>query len=140
MLNTLNITVDFEFGIVDGREMSVELISEQGVYYASSANNKVTIEDINLPNQIKINFFGKGSRDTKIDSNGTIIQDMYVKIVGLKLDNLKVPSWVIEKKLSYTTENGELLKTAYVGFNGNMIIEIPESNIFSLYRRLINDN
>jgi len=139
MLNTLNITVDFEFGIVDGREMSVEIISEQGVYYASSTNNKVTIEDINLPNQIKINFFGKDSRDTKIDSNGTIVQDMYVKIVGLKLDNLKVPDWVIEKKSSYTTENGEVLKTAYVGFNGNMIIEMPESNIFAFYRRLTND-
>ena len=65
---------------------------------------------------------------------------MYVKVVGLKIDNLKIPDWVVQKKLSYTTTDGVLLNTSYVGFNGTMTIEIPETNVFSLYRRLNNDN
>jgi hypothetical protein len=140
MLNIIDVTVEFEFGILDDREMSVEIISNDRTITASSINNIVTVKEMRLPNQIKIKFSGKSSRDTRINSEGDIIQDMYVKIVGLKLDNLKVPDWVIQKKSSYTTEHGKVIETAYVGFNGTMIIDIPESNIFAFYRRLTNDN
>jgi hypothetical protein len=64
---------------------------------------------------------------------------MYVKVVGLKFDHLIVPNWIVQKKLSYLTTSGQTLKTAYIGFNGLMKFDIPETNIFSLFRRLNKD-
>jgi hypothetical protein len=121
--------------------MLVEVSLANQILAVDPASPVVTIKQVSLPNQIKIKFSGKiHTRDTKVDSAGNILQDMYVKIVGLKIDNLKVPNWVLHKKLSYVTDGDSILNTSYIGFNGVMTVDIPETNIFAFYRRLNNDN
>jgi hypothetical protein len=139
MLNIIDLTFEFEYGQVSDRFMQVEIISgDQSVL--ANLSNKVTVKDILIPNQIKLKFSGKTpGRDTVVDSAGNIVQDMYVKLLGLTIDNLKVPKWVLEKKTSYVTDCGQLLTTSYIGFNGVMTIDIPESTVFSFYRRLTRD-
>lgn len=136
MLNTVDLTFEFEYGILGDRYMQVE-ISTNGQIVLADASTNVVIKQVHLPNQISLSFSGKTPEtDTIINSAGDIVQDMYVKVIGLKIDNLKVPDWVLHKKLSYTTFDGRNLTTSYIGFNGIMTIDIFESNIFSFYRRL----
>lgn len=139
MLNIIDLTFEFEYGRVSDRSMQVEITSgDQSVL--ANLSNKVTVKQIVIPNQIKLKFSGKTpGRDTVVDSAGNIVQDMYVKLLGLTIDNLKVPRWVLEKKTSYVTDGGQLLTTSYIGFNGVITIDIPESTVFSFYRRLTRD-
>jgi hypothetical protein len=141
MLNIIDITIDFEFGHIDNRTMIVDILINNKLTLENSSDAKIILKQVSIPNEIKIKFSGKTpGKDTKVDNLGNIIQDMYVKIVGIKIDNLKIPNWVIEKKLSYTTDQGKELQTAYIGFNGTMTIPIPENNVFAFYRRLNYDS
>ena len=140
MLNIVDVTFDFEFGDLDGRFMNVAVTSGDQTVNVTPDNPSVKLEKIKMPTQIKMDFTGKRQgKDTKVDSNGIIVQDMHVKLKGMRLDHMKVPEWVLQKKLAYTTASGETLKTAYIGFNGTMVIDIPETNVFSLFRRLNKD-
>lgn len=138
MLNIVDLTFEFEYGSIDDRFMQVEISTNEQTVLAEPGN-KIIIKQVSLPNQINLIFTGKTPRDTRIDSAGNIVQDMYVKIVGLSVDNLKVPDWVLQKKLSYVTVNGQILTTSYIGFNGTMTIDVSESTVFSFYRRLTRD-
>lgn len=139
MLNTIDILFKFEYGPIDDRFMQIEISANDQIILANTAS-EVLVRQISLPGSISLKFSGKTpGRDTKIDSAGNIVQDMYVKLIGLNIDNLKVPEWVIQKKISYTTDDGRYLTTSYIGFNGIMTIDIPESTVFSFYRRLTRD-
>lgn len=141
MLNTVDVTFSFEFGAIDGRTIAVEIIVADQSVKVNPAESSATVKNIKLPTQINIKFSGKTlGKDTKIDATGNIVQDMYVKVTGIKVDNLKIPEWVVQKKLSYVDSDGKLLQTAYVGFNGVMTIDIPEDNVFSFYRRFNRDD
>lgn len=140
MINIVDITFEFEFGLINSRFMRVEIEYDQKMLTATPNSSKVTVKDIILPAQVKIKFLGKNlSTDTVVDKSGNILQDMYVKLAKINIDNLKVPDWAIQKKFSFTTEDGILLNTSYIGFNGEMIIDIPEFTVFSFYRRLTTD-
>lgn len=139
MHNILDITFDFEFGLLNNRAMKVIALYENNKFEATPTNPSIKINQIKIPNKVEIEFSGKTNRDTIVDANGNILQDMYVKIIGIKLDLLKVPTWVIEKKLSYVTSKDQTLTTSFIGFNGIMTFDMPETNIFSLYRRLNKD-
>ena len=141
MLNTVDVTFSFEFGTIDDRTIAVEIIVADQSVKVNPVESSATVKNVKLPTQINIKFSGKTlGKDTKIDATGNIVQDMYVKITGIKVDNLKIPEWVIQKKLSYVDADGKLLQTAYIGFNGVMTIDIPEDNVFSFYRRFNRDD
>jgi hypothetical protein len=139
MHNVIDVTIDFEFGLLNNKSMKVVVAYEKDIFEATPDNPSVKITQVNLPNSFEIQFSGKTNKDTIVDENGNILQDMYVKVVGLKFDHLIVPNWIVQKKLSYLTTSGQTLKTAYIGFNGLMKFDIPETNIFSLFRRLNKD-
>ena len=139
MLNTIDVTFEFEYGMIDNRYMQIEISTNKQSVLVNAKTN-IVVKEIQIPNRLSLSFTGKTpGRDTIVDSAGNIIQDMYVKVIGLKIDNLKVPEWVLQKKLSYVTFDGRLLTTSYIGFNGTMTIDIPESMVFSFYRRLTRD-
>jgi hypothetical protein len=133
----IDIKFMLEFGELNGRSMFVEADTDYIKAFANINSPNLNIFKVQLPTKLKIKFSGKRlGKDTQIDDNGNIIKDMYVKITGIQLDNLVIPDWIIQKKLSYITEAGELIRTSYIGFNGVMDFSIPENNIFSFYRRL----
>ena len=141
MLNIIDLTFEFEFGVLDGRSMTVEIISGDQTFTANTLTNTITVERITLPSQIKLAFLGKvPGRDTKVDNQGNIIADMYVKITKMLIDNLQVPTWALQKNLIYVTDDGKSLTTSYIGFNGTMTIDIPKSTVFSFYQRLTSDH
>lgn len=140
MHETFNLNIEFDFGLIDGRYMIVEAMYNNQTYISYPDNKTLQIKNITLPTQIILKFSGKNlDKDTKIDKSGNIIEDKYVKIKSIKLDHLNIPDWIIQKKFSYITENNQIIKTSYIGFNGVMTIDIPEKNIFSYYRRLNKD-
>ncbi len=141
MHNIIDLTFKFEFGLLNNRHMLVEISFDDHVKKVDPTNSEIILKNVKLPNLIFIRFTGKiTGKDTIVDNNGNIINDMYIKILEIKMDRLKIPTWVIEKKLSYITEFGNKINSSYIGFNGEMVINIPESNGFAFYRRLCKDD
>jgi hypothetical protein len=138
MLDKIDITFNFEFGAINDQCMIVNIfVDSHDILLNGLDHTEIKLDSIKIPNTIKIKFSGKNSEtDTILDSDGSVLKDKYVKITKIKIDQLSVPSWVIEKKLMLTTEDHRQIHTSYVGFNGEMIIDIPSSNVFSFFRHL----
>jgi hypothetical protein len=131
VLNNFNLEIDFEFGLIDGRFMT--LIANQLVVDPSSPSCSIPVT---LPGQVKLIFSGKNnSRDTKINEQGQIIADMYIKILAIRVDKMLLSDWIMHKKLTLIKPDGQTLITSYIGFNGEMIIDMPESNAFAQYQK-----
>ncbi len=131
MLNNFILGLDFEFGSIDGRVMTLTVNQINVESTAPSCDVLIT-----LPGQVELIFSGKNkSADTKVDMQGQILADMYVKILSIRLDGLELPNWVVQKKLILITENGKQLNTSYIGFNGKIVITMPEKNVFLQYMK-----
>jgi len=103
----------------------------------TEVNNKlqsITELDIVLPTEIIITFSNKDpNHDTIVDQNGSITQDLCVKIKSVELDGFKLNEKFLHQKLTIMTENGDLITTSYIGFNGQMVITFDKSDVFSQY-------
>lgn len=135
-LNTCKIQFKFDFGLVDNRFMQTSVITSNNIYSIIPDKNKSGIVefDIDLPTQVMLKFTGKNSNtDTLIDDNGNIVGDMYVKITAITLDKFKLNKIFLHQKMKLLTENKKEITTSYIGFNGSIFIDMPESTVFSQY-------
>ena len=58
---------------------------------------------------------------------------MYVKITAITLDKFKLNKIFLHQKMKLLTENKKEITTSYIGFNGSIFIDMPESTVFSQY-------
>lgn len=90
----------------------------------------VTEFDLLIPSQIKMIFSGKNQDlDTILDHNNCIVQDLYVKLNRISLDNIPVEVHV-SKIANFLSCSGLNLSTDYIGFNGELSINIDQDNTF----------
>jgi len=143
-LNHCYIEIEFEFGCVNDKAMSVVLCSNEndlsvipelidGKWLAKS---KIYVE---LPSTIQLSFSGKNQlTDVILDSTGNIIKDLYVKILNVSIDGFKLNEKFIHQQLTINTTDGKNWTTSYIGFNGNMMIDLTEKNVFLQYYSFLN--
>lgn len=87
-----------------------------------------------LPTKIVIKAKGKNNLvDTKLDENQNIIEDMFVQITHVSLDDFELSENFLYKKMVLNTVNNEKIVTNYIGFNGHIELNFNEDNIFSQY-------
>lgn len=143
-LNRCYIEIELEFGCVNDKTMSVVLHSNGNDQTAIPelingqwlAKPKIYIE---LPTAVKLSFSGKDHiTDVIFDHNGNIIKDLYVKILSVNIDGFKLNEKFIHQRLVIDTTDGQSWTTSYIGFNGNIIINMPEKNVFLQYYSFLN--
>ena len=134
-MNKCTINFEFEFGMIDNRHMNMTIQNQDNLMHVvPHLNNKATASmEIALPTEIKMTFFGKNPEDTCIDSQGNITQDMYVKILKIDFDGFDLNEIFLHQKIKLHTEHGSEITTSYVGFNGSIVLNFPESNVFTQY-------
>jgi hypothetical protein len=128
-MNKARIDIEFEFGHIDGRHMTVQ-IGDQTI----CPNDPTISFEISLPASFDITYSGKNNQtDTKLDESGQIIADMYVKIKTMKLDGFPMSPKYLYQRLVMHTEAGESFTTCYAGFNGHMHVDLDQPTVFSQY-------
>lgn len=135
-LNSCNLEFKFEFGLVDGRYMQTTIQVNSTEYTVipnnSCFNTKQLVVD--LPTQVVLKFTGKNTdTDTIVDNNGQIIKDMFVKIISISLDGFILPEKFLHQQLILVTDTGQQINSAYIGFNGKLVIDMPQKTVFLQY-------
>ena len=132
----------FEFGNIGHKTMQVELktpteqISIMPCSIESKLINTTKIE-VDLPSRVVLKFTGKDyNTDTVIDESGKIVQDIYVKILGISMDGFKLNEKFLHQKIKIFTDQEQEYTTAYIGFNGVVVLNLIEDTVFSQYLTL----
>lgn len=87
--------------------------------------------DVKLPVVIDISVLGKSQySDTLIDQQGNIIDDLFVKLHNIWLDEIIIPPHNIHKIILFHTKSGQKLNVSYWGFNGVATLALDENNVF----------
>lgn len=136
--NQVPIEIDLEFGLLDDKIMQVQITANQHrvhidpvIEHQKGHASFQTV--VALPGQVILEFSGKNNNtDTRLDSEGNIVQDLYVKITDVKLDCFKLSNKFKHTHLKLETSD-QTICTPYVGFNGRMTINLDKTNIFQQY-------
>jgi hypothetical protein len=135
--NQCNIDVELEFGPVDGKFMCVSGRCGDQIIELQPAENGLTpfVTTVSfvcqLPNKLELIFKGKDpNTGTIVGPDGSIVQDMYVKINKFAIDRLKCNDIFLHQKIKLITIDNQEIVTSYVGFNGSVVINLDQPNAF----------
>jgi len=143
-LNHCYIEIEFEFGCVNDKLMTVVLSSGDNVTQVQPelvdgqylSKPKIYLD---LPAVVKLRFSGKDhNTDVIFDQDGKITQDLYVKILGVNLDGFNLNEKFIHQGLTINTTDGQTWTTSYIGFNGEILLDLSEPNVFLQYYSILN--
>jgi len=124
-----------EFGFCNGA-MGVNVYADDVLIdsYHGNTSSLVTVrKDINLPCTVKVELSGKTNKDTRVE-DGEIVEDKYVKLVGMRLGRIPVNDANMFKVC--TTDDGR--NDVFWGRNGTVEININEKDFVLWHLR--NDN
>jgi hypothetical protein len=128
--STCKLEIDFEFGSCRNNYFSLHVDDGNSQTRVSKDDSSYST-DINLPAIVRLKFSGKTKHDTIIDKDNKIIEDMYVKILAIRLDKMELNEKFIHQKIEIVTDSNDTHTTSYIGYNGTMTLNLAESNVFS---------
>ena len=135
--NQCKLEIKFEFGSCNSKYFTVVVFDNKSVKTITPTDN-FYCTDIELPTQVKMAVSGKNDGDTLVDENNNIVEDMYVKIAGIWLDKFPLSEKYMHQQIQIVTTSGETHTTSYIGFNGTVVLEYSEDNVFSQVLSLSN--
>lgn len=127
------LSITLQFAAIDHATMQLVIVNEDRNWLIDPGQDAVIEQVINLalPTDLDLIVSGKDmTKDTVLDQSGQIIQDKYIKICEIKIDNLPVPTAWLEQKLILIKTDGECVNTNYFGFNGRCRICFAKSYAF----------
>ena len=84
-----NLEIDFEFGSCRNLYFSLYVDDGNSLTKVSKDDSSYST-NIHLPAIIKLKFSGKTVHDTVMDKDNKIIEDMYVKVLAIRLDKFEL--------------------------------------------------
>lgn len=128
--NRSTVTLEFEISHVHNKSMSMSIGTPQGTEYFDQIVErrfKHTV-DIEFPTTITIVVSGKGMNDTVIDSDGNIIDDMYIKLNKVLVDGIPCSANYVYDLINCTND-GATVQTNYWGMNGTIKLDFLYKNV-----------
>lgn len=126
----INLTFSLEFGQCNG-SMSVDILDDkQQLAFLENVTDKSLdfAYKIILPNKIRFNLANKNTnRDTKVDDQGNVIADKYVRLASMSLGGIPIRPVTLFKICTYRANDQTRFDT-YWGFNGSVAIDFHEDN------------
>lgn len=129
--------IKFKFGYCNNKFFNVDIKykdSLSSILPVQSDEEFIAVYEnlIQLPTDIEIFFSGKDqNQDTIMNSDGEIVEDLYVQIEEITLDYFKLNSKYLNQKIDIVTENGDTHTTSYFGFNGKITLRFGEDNVLA---------
>jgi len=129
LFNTCKLKITFKFGKCNDRLMNLTVNDE----VLNPVDNYVLFEkNIQLPEKLSIKTSGKiDGKDTKVDTDGNIVEDMYIQIENISLDDFPLNEIYLHQRINLLTEKGETNTSNYIGFNGTVNLDFVEENVFA---------
>lgn len=129
LFNTCKLKITFKFGKCNNRLMKLIVNDEVLI----PVDNYVVFEkNIQLPKKLVLKTSGKiDGVDTKVDAKGNIVEDMYIQIESISLDDFPLNEIFLHQRINLLTENGKTNTSNYIGFNGTVNLDFVEDNVFS---------
>lgn len=143
-INHCYVEFDLEFGTVNDKFLSLSISAGDHSIdvYPELVDGKFLARPrlyIDLPTVVKLNFSGKDPTvDVVMDLSGKIVQDLYVKILKVNIDGFELNEKFIHQGLTINTVDGESWTTSYIGFNGEIKIDLAQPNVFLQYNEILN--
>lgn len=140
-LSQVRFDMAFEFGRIADKTMQVTVQHQDQtitvVPDSTTDKAQATVSlQIQLPTCVSVVYSGKNNAtDTVLDSEGNIVQDLYVRVMSIQLDGLALGEHALHRHCVLVTES-DTINTAYVGFNGRMDFELDRANIFAQFYAL----
>ena len=130
--NQSTVNLIFEIGHCRGRSMSMIIVNgnQQTNYDHIESKTLTWTSSLQFPAQIEITVSGKGSNDTIVDSDGNILEDMYIKLINIQIDHLSCDPYYLNKNIVLNTKDGQQHVLQYWGFNGKVVLDFSQSNSF----------
>ncbi len=126
----VEVQLTFEVGHCNG-SMSLQVFgNNQQLFTRNDLTEQQISLDLNLdlPGTIKIVLGNKNNNtDTRIDHNGQVLQDKYIKLSEMTVARVPVKSSVLFDLCNYLTETGQQSQDTYWGWNGTVQINLNES-------------
>lgn len=137
-LTSFQLTMKFEFGKCNNQIMDLSMVINDNppIQILPNDNDQTTQVEIavDLPTRLVLQFKGKDpNTGTLVDTNGLIIEDMFVKILSVAFDGFELNEKFIHQKIKLVTDTGQEILTSYIGFNGTVTLDLTESDMFSQY-------
>lgn len=123
------INLEFDVGKIDNKSMTMIVIHENSKKIYSNLENKFTMQmSINFPTQIKLVLLGKKNNDTVFDDKQNVVEDKFVKLTKLEVDNLQCNNFYLKNKIKLTTADSQVIHDNYWGSNGEVILDFNQKN------------
>jgi hypothetical protein len=120
------VTIDFSIGHLDDLSMSLYIAVEDQVIYNSSNIKEKTLTfnvDMALDQNLVIRVDGKHRNDTKIDADGNILQDKFIRVDRVLINRMPVAKWMLESKFfQFENQQGQISTSNYFGQNGQTCV------------------
>lgn len=127
----VNLTLLCSVTCVNG-SIKIEMFDQTTPIYAGEnlPDGPMRIDcQINWPTTINIITSNKTSNDMEVDSNGNILKDKSIEVVGMSINNFPIHQDLIDKLFVCQREgSSEITNENWWGFNGNIKIEFDQPN------------
>jgi hypothetical protein len=118
--------MDLTVGHVDNKSMSLFIsVDDQILYNANQTQeNKLNFKfSIGTAQNLLIKVDGKKINDTKIDPQGNILQDKFVRVDRLTVNSYPLAKWMLESKVfQFIDSQGNISNSNYFGKNGQTTV------------------
>jgi hypothetical protein len=79
--------------------------------------------DMTLDQDLVIRVDGKRRNDTKIDADGNILQDKFIRVDRVLINRMPVAKWILESKFfQFENQQGQISTSNYFGQNGQTCV------------------
>ena len=128
-MHLIPVKIDMTVGRLDQRSMSLEIrINGKSKYSWDQIDQDKLLLEFSVDPMSTIEFItaGKDIFDTKVDENGNLLQDKFIKVDRLCIANMPVDKWMLEKScFKCLDQTGNAMPISnYFGQNGNWFIQI----------------
>lgn len=134
MTQTINtqsfIKLDFKIGKIDNKSMTMIVLHENIKKVYSNLEDEFSLQmSINFPTQIKLVLLGKKNNDTVFDKNQNVVQDKFIQLDKLAVDNLQCSQSYLKNKIKLITADNQEIYDNYWGSNGEVVLDFNQKNI-----------
>jgi hypothetical protein len=121
--------LDFEVGRVNDQSMTMVVLHNNQKKVYSKLDEKFSVEiAITFPTTVKLILLGKKNTDTVFDENQNVVQDKFIKLDKLAVDNLRCNALYLKNKTKLTTTDNQVVYDNYWGSNGEVALEFDQQN------------
>lgn len=126
-----------QVGRLHGKAMGLVVTCNDAVVYDCQEVPNDVLElhiESSLPLEIRFETSGKKPDDTLVDDHGNILQDKFLLVDSMAIDDIWIKKWMLESRIfKFVSHSGHRSTSNYFGANGTGTFSIPHKDILDFW-------